>query len=285
MLFHARAVVWMVIAAGLVTATSGCSLLSKKEDPQAAVQSAVKAASKTQPAASSATPGSADFSANKELKNPIKVHLAYALWHEQQGNQVEARNSYTKVLEKNSKNIDALLGLARLDIQLSRLTDADARLQKAQKIAPKSAEVLAVIGQFHAVQKDWPRALEQLRAARVLSPFEPTYAFQLAVVQARSGDFDSALTSFTEAVGPAEAQYNIAVILQERGQSAEAEKHLQQALAIKSDLPHVQKLLTTLRQQRQDGMANPVQTAAVNETTRGPVSPIQPASHTVRAGN
>ena len=44
---------------------------------------------------------------------------------------------------------------------------------------------MAAVGQFHALQKDWPRALEQMRVARALSPFEPTYAFQLAVVQAQ----------------------------------------------------------------------------------------------------
>ena len=285
MLFHSRVGTWMVISAGLATSISGCSLVSPKPDPQSAAKAAVKAAANVPPATGSATPGSADFSSNKELKNPIKVHLAYALWHEQQGNQVEARNSYAKVLEKNSKNIDALLGLARLDMQLGRMTDADTRLQKAQKIAPKNPQVVAAVGQFHALQKDWPRALEQMRAARVLSPFEPTYAFQLAVVQARSGDFDSALTSFTEAVGPAEAQYNIGVILQEQGKSVEAEKHLQQALALKSDLPHAQKLLAAVRQQRQDDKSQLVQTAAVNEATHATAAAIQPASHAMPAAN
>ena len=280
MLFHSRVGVWLVVAAGLATVASGCSLTSKKEDPL----SAAKAAVKSQPGTGSATPGSADFSSNTKLKNPIKVHLAYALWHEQQGNQVEARNSYNKVLEKSSKNVDALLGLARLDMQLNRMTDAEARLQKAQKAAPKNPQVVAAFGQYHAVQKDWPHALEQLRAARTLSPYEPTYAFQLAVVEARSGDLVAALTSFTAAVGPAEAHYNLAVILQEQGQLTEAEKHLQQALAFKADLPHVQKLLTAMRQQRQEDKSNLAKTSSANEVSGENPSAIQPASFLQPAG-
>lgn len=275
MSFLSRSGVWLV-AAGLASTLSGCSLAPKTD-----AQSAAKAAAQSQPQSGSATPGSADFSSNKALKNPVRVHLAYALWHEQQGNQVEARNSYNTVLKKNSKNIDALLGLARLDMQLNRMVDAEARLQRAQKIAPKNPQVVAAVGQFHAVQKDWPRALELLRAARTLSPYEPTYAFQLGVVQAQSGDLTGALTSFTEAVGPAEAHYNLAVILQEQGESAQSESHLQQALALKSDLPQAQRLLSTMRQQRQGTVA---QAAATNRATGENRSPVQPAGYLQPAG-
>ena len=278
MLFQSRMSVWLLTAAGLAAMASGCAM-----SPKTDAASTAKAAAKSQ-SGSGTAPGSADFSSSNKLTNPVKVHLAYALWHEQQGNQVEARNSYNEVLKKHSKNIDAQLGLARLDMQLSRMTDAETRLQKAQKIAPKNPQVVAAVGQFHAVQRDWPRALEQMRAARVLSPYEPTYAFQLGVVQAQSGDAASALTSFTEAVGAAEAHYNLAVILQEQGQSAEAENHLQQALALKSDLPQAQKLLTAMRQQRQGEKSNLAKTAAANEATGENSSGVQPASFLQPAG-
>ena len=279
MLLLSRMSVWLVAAAGLAAMVSGCSLTPKTD-----ALNAVKASAKAQPESGSATPGSADFSSNKELKNPVKVHLAYALWHEQQGNQIEARNSYSEVLKKSSKNIDALLGLARLDMQLGRMSDAETRLQKAQKVAPKNPQVAAAVGQYHAAQRDWPRALEQMRAARVLSPYEPTYAFQLGVVQAQSGDAAAALASFTEAVGAAEAHYNVAVILQEQGHAAEAENHLKQALALKSDLPQAQKLLTAMRQQRQGDRTNLAKAPAANEATRENSSGIQPASFLQPAG-
>ena len=279
MLLLSRMSVWLVAAASFAAMVTGCSLAPKTD-----ALSAAKAAANPPPGSGTATPGSAEFSSNKELKNPVKVHLAYALWHEQQGNQVEARNSYNEVLKKSSKNIDALLGLARLDMQLSRMSDAETRLQKAQKIAPKNPQVALAVGQYHAAQQDWPRALEQMRAARALSPYEPTYAFQLGVVQARSGDMVAALTSFTEAVGAAEAHYNLAVILQEQGQSAEAENHLQQALALKSDLPQAQKLLAAMRRQRQGDKSNLAKISAANQATRENSSGVQPASFLQPAG-
>ena len=279
MLLRSRMSVWLVAAVSLAAMVSGCALAPKTD-----AMSAAKAAANSPPGSGAATPGSADFSSSTKLANPVKVHLAYALWHEQQGNQVEARNSYNEVLKKSSKNIDAMLGLARLDMQLNRMTDAEARLHKAQKIAPKNPQVAAALGQFHAAQRDWPRALEQMRTARALSPYEPTYAFQLGVVQAQSGDVDAALTSFTEAVGAAEAHYNLAVILQEQGQSAEAENHLQQALALKSNLPQAQKLLTAMRQQRQGDKAKLAQTPAANEAARENSSGVQPASFLQPAG-
>lgn len=279
MLFLSRWTVCLLAAAGLAAMASGCSLTAKKD-----VMSAAKAAATPPPVAGTVTPGSAEFSSNKELKNPVKVHLAYALWHEQQGNQVEARNSYNEVLKKSSKNIDAMLGLARLDMQVNRMSDAEVRLQKAQKIAPKNPQVAAAFGQFHAVQRDWPRALEQMRAARTLSPYEPTYAFQLGVVQAQSGDVVAALTSFTEAVGAAEAHYNLAVLLQGQGQSAEAENHLQQALALKSDLPQAHKLLAAMRLQRQGDKAKLPKSTASNEAPSENSSGVQPASFLQPAG-
>lgn len=279
MLLLSRTRIWLLAAVSLMAITPGCSLTPKTD-----ALSAVKTAAKSHPEPGSATPGSADFSSNKELKNPIKVHLAYALWHEQQGNQVEARNSYNEVLKKSSKNIDALLGLARLDMQLSRMSDAETRLQKAQKIAPKNPQVAAAVGQFHAAQRDWSRALEHMRTARTLSPYEPTYAFQLGVVQAQSGDTTAALASLTEAVGAAEAHYNLAVILQEKGQATEAESHLQQALALKADLPQAQKLLSAMRQQRQGDKTDLARASVTNQGTSEGSSGVQPASFLQPAG-
>ena len=278
MLFHKRMAVWLVAATNLAAAVSGCSL-APKSDPMSIKKAAVKQQQATNPGSGSATPGSADFSSSKELKNPIKVHLAYALWHEQQGNLLEARNSYNRVLEKNSKNIDALLGLARLDTQLNRLSDAESRLQKAQKVAPKNPQVVAAVGQFYAAQRDWPRALEQLKTARALSPYEPTYPYQLGIVQARSGDLAAALTSLTEAVGAAEAHFNLAVILQEQEKSAEAEDHLKQALALKSDLTQAQVMLNAMYHQRQENKGTVEQTAATSGAFGEKRQSVQHANH------
>lgn len=264
----------MLAAVCLTTLASGCST-AQKAGGLAGIPAQAKA-----PTGGSTTPGSADFSSSNKLNNPIKMHLAYALWNEQDHNLLEARGAYDKVLEKNPKNIDAMLGLARLDMQINRPADAEARLLKAQKLAPKNPQVAAALGEYHALRQDWPRAIEQMQAARTLSPYDPTFPFQLGIVQAKSGDVTAALGSFTEAVGPAEAHFNLGVILHEQGKASDAEYHLQQALVKKPDLPQAQKLLASLKQAR-TGLA--AASAAANPQQRQdnavlPAGYLQPAA-------
>jgi tetratricopeptide (TPR) repeat protein len=244
-------------AASLVIATMGCSLA-----PKSKTETVTKTA--TNP---SSGPVSQEFSTSDKLSNPVKTNLAYALWHEQQGNHVEARNAYNKVLElktgtwwwqKNSKDIDAMLGLARLDMVSNRMDDAYQRLQKAQKVAPKNPQVAVGLGQYYMARRDLPRALEQMQAAHLLAPYDVACAYHLGLVQAKMGDLDAALSNFKEAVGAAEAEYNLGYVLYEQGNIAAAEERLQKALTLKPKLPQAQSLLISIRQQQP---ANPTQLA------------------------
>lgn len=229
-------------------------------------------------AVSKSTPGTSDFSTSDKLRDPVKVHLAYALWHEQEGNLVEARNSYDRVLDENPRNVEALLGLSRLDIAAGRLEDAEMRLTKAQKLAPKNAQVAISRGQYYSAREEWPQALEAMQLARSLSKYDPACAYHLGYVQAKMGDTASALSNFTEAVGAAEAQYNLAYILYEQGNLVGAEDHLQRAISQKPDLSQAQSLLLTVRQQRH-GTKLPIQQARVPAASTG----VQPASYEVPA--
>lgn len=226
------------------------------------------------------SPGTSDLFVGNKLKNPVKVHLAYALWHEQEGNLIEARNSYEKVLKESPKNIDATLGLARLDIAQSRMDDAERRLSNAQKLAPKNHQVAISLGQYYSARGEWPRALEQMKLARSLSPYDQASAYHLGYVQAKTGDMTSALASFTEAVGAAEAQYNLAHILYEQGNLISAEEYLQRAISMKPDLAQAQSLLLTVRQQR-EGSKMPLVSGRGVQGLPAASQGIQPASYTV----
>lgn len=279
---------WMLTVLVMAAPGLGCSMMPKKqtassEDAVKALVAQNKEGASAAQAAASATPGSPEFSSGDELKNPIKVHLAYALWNEQEGNKIEARKSYDSVLKKQPKNIEALLGLARLDINLNRMSDAEEKLHKAQKIAPKSPEVAAALSNFYSVQQDWPRALEHMQNARRLSPYDPAYAHQLAIIQAKSGDLTTALSNFTEAVGAAEAHYNLAVLLKERGDVAAAEQHLEKALSINAELPQARRLLSSIREKQNESknIASSPSSSHGTNINRGSIEPAaysQPAS-------
>jgi tetratricopeptide (TPR) repeat protein len=235
--------------------------------------------------AGSSTPGSADFSINEKPANQIKLQLAYAAWNEQDGNLLEARGAYDKVLEKNPKNIDALMGLSRLDIRLNRMTDAEAKLEKAQKLAPKNPQVAAAFAHYHASRQDWSHAIEQIQTARTLSPYDPAFPFQLGVYQAKSGDVNAALGSFTEAVGKGEAHYNLAVLLQEQGRKSDAEYHLQQAVANKPDLPQAHRLLASIRQPHENNAPGSPAGSSGNASPRGNEQTIIPAGYSPQSSS
>ena len=227
----------------LATIAIGCSMTPKSSGLEAPKIVAQPSSEQT-----STSPGSADFSSKKNLTNPVKTHLACALWHQQEGRQLDARNSYNKVLE----------------MELNRMSDAESRLLKAQKLSPKNPQVAAAFGQYYAAQKDWPHATECLQSAHTLAPYEKAYTFQLGVIQAMSGDSTSALISLTEAGGAADAHYNLAVILQDQGQIAGVEEHLKKALALKPQLPQADKLLAAVRQTRERNQKNVTQSASIN---------------------
>lgn len=272
MVSMSRPKAWFLSFATLAALAAGCN--STPKNPAAAA--GLKTQAPTTASTSTANPGSPEFFSGTKLQNPVKVHLAYALWHEQEGNLVEARNSYNRVLDDSPKNVEALLGLARLDIALGRMEDAEKRLAKAQKIAPKNAQVAISFGQYYSARNEWPQALEQMKMARALSPYDQATAYHLGYVQAKSGDMTSALASFTEAVGAAQAQYNLAYIYHEQGNLVAAEEHLQRAISLKADLPQAQSLLLTVRQERYNNKNQMVQQPKVLESSRT----IQPASYT-----
>lgn len=271
MVRSSRFTAWLLSAASLTALASGCN--STPKPPMTARQNSPTPAVGLQA-------GSPDMPSSNKLSNPVKVHLAYALWHEQEGNLVEARNSYDRVLVDSPKNVDAMMGLARLDIALGRMDDAEKRLNKAHKIAPKNAQVSVSLGQYYAARGDQGRSLECMQTARSLSPYDPVFAYHLGCAQAKTGDLTSALANFTEAVGAAEAQYNLAYILHGLGDLMAAEEHLQKAIALKPDLAQAQTLLLTVRQQRHGGKAQMAGASRPPQNSGQGSQDVQPVSYT-----
>ena len=228
----------------IVLLLTGCSLTNKWTS-----SNAKRAPSSTEPVAGIASVGSPDLQATKKV-DPVKLHLAYATWHEQTGNYAEARKSYAMVLEKSRKEVDAMLGLARIDRVYGRDAEADAQLKKTLKCHPKNPKVLVAIGEVHAARQEWPQALEKMRAAHSLAPYDNIYQYHLAVVEARSGDIPPALEHFIRSVGEAQAYYNLGYILNEQGRTTEAETHLVKALALKPDLKQAETVLASIRSGR-----------------------------------
>lgn len=196
---------------------------------------------------SSPSRGSADVSLSSKLKDPIKVQLAYAAWHEQKSNFVEARSAYLKVLDKKPKELEALLGLARIEQMYERDEECDQALERALKHHPKDPRVFVAMGQIYATRGDLDEALDKMHTAQKLAPLEPIYEYHLAVIEARAGEIELAMEHFKRSVGQAEAHNNVGIILNEQGKTAEAEMHLAKAVQLKPELKQASTALAEIR--------------------------------------
>jgi tetratricopeptide (TPR) repeat protein len=170
--------------------------------------------------------------AERNLKDPAALHLAYGRFEEQVGQPAEARVSYEKALAENPHSIDAILGIARLDQLADKPKEAEAGFQRALAMRPGDPALLAACGQFYASQKRWPEARRDLSAAIAAAPKVQIYKHQLAVAETRSGDINAGLAVFNQLVGPEKAHYNVAFLLAQEGKQEAAAQECRAALTL-----------------------------------------------------
>ena len=209
-----------------------------------------------------------------EPKDPNSLRIAYGKLMEETGQTGEARSQYAAVIQEEPKNVDAILGLGRLDELSGDLVSAEKHFQKAVSVAPDYPLAHYSLGQFYAKRKNWLAATESLTQAMLADPHEPQYRYALAVSLARQGEIDAALPHFIRTVGDAEAHYNIGLILQEQGQLDGAERQFSIALTKDPTLTQAKRWLAHLR-------GEPETPVAQGSTAPTKVeSPVVPTAHT-----
>lgn len=185
-----------------------------------------------------------------DLKDPERLHVAYGKLSEQTGDYVTARENYESALRQNQHTEEAILGLARLDLLAGRLAEAERRFREAVEVAPTSPLTNEALGQFYLTQNRYAEAAAQLQHGLTVAPDNKRLRHKLGIALARSGNIVAAEPQFIQAVGDAEADYNIGLILYEQGHTAEAEQRFLQAVLKKPTLAPAQHWLDTVRQER-----------------------------------
>lgn len=204
-------------------------------------------------------------------KNPARLKMAYGQLMEENGQYAEARKNYSDVIELQPKNVEAILGLARIDQISGNVDQAEQGFRRAAKLDSSSAAAQFGLGQFYASQKRWKESSQALTKAMLAAPDETRYRYALAVSLVHAGDVDSALPHFIRTIGEAEAHYNVGLILQEEGRWSDAERQFTLAVAKKPDLTAAQNWLAHLRAQHPQSI--PPTDAAPTD------SPVIPAGH------
>ena len=216
------------------------------------------------------------------------VDLAYAQWMEADGNLTKAREHYARVAGERPESIEAILGLARIDMMSGRTHEAEQGFRTALRIDPSSPQALHALGQFYAAQHRWSEAVETLNKAMLAAPTEKTYRHDLAVAMVHTGDVNGALPHFVRTVGDAEAHYNVGLILRETGRLRDAEEQMLLAVTKNPDLHQAQYWLDEIRREHETSIVadTPPQTelplTRVSHQTAPqgsrPVPPTAPAS-------
>lgn len=182
----------------------------------------------------------------KEEPSP-KLNLEYAKFKESGGDLTTARHSYELVLSKEPNNVEAIMGMARLNLKAQRLVEAEEGFKRALALKPKSTEVLSEIGNFYSDQQRWDKAVPILQECQRLEPHEKKFQYNLAVALAKSGQTKEALPHFKESVPEGAAHYNVGRILIEQGKRQEAEEQFAIAIAKDPTLTDAQYWIDEIR--------------------------------------
>jgi tetratricopeptide (TPR) repeat protein len=212
------------------------------------------------------------------LDSPTKkvgpqVYVAAGRLLENQGKYEQAEEQYQKALAIAPADVSALVGMARLHDRQGQSAKAVELYHRALKADPKSALAYNDLGLCHARQRQLDPSIQALGRAVQLQPENAKYRNNLATVLVEAGRTDDALRELSALGSPAVAHYNVGYLLHKKGQTADAQRHLQQALVLDPEMSPAREMLAQIVG---SSTAPPAQ-AAIPHPARAPQALTGPA--------
>ena len=158
------------------------------------------------------------------LTNAYNAYLA--------GNNQEAQSLYKRVLQRDTRNVDALLGMGAIAEREGRINDALGWYQKVLEVEPKNATALSAYAAN--VTQDDQVGVAKFRKILQENPNDANAHANLGAFYAGQSQWADAQQSYFEAYrlnATAENAFNLAVSLDQMGKPALALPYYQQALA------------------------------------------------------
>ena len=205
--------------------------------------SAIAAAFTTKPKIETDDPTSL---ASKSGKMGPDVYVGLGRLYESQNKPAEAVAQYQKALSISPSDLGAMVSLARLYDRRGESAKAIDYYHKAIKANPKSALAHNDLGLCYARQKQYQQATESLNKAIALQPTNPKYRNNMATVMVELGRTDEAYKQLAAINSEAVAHYNLAYLLEQKGQNGPAILHLQQAISRDPSLAPAHEMLAQL---------------------------------------
>jgi len=123
------------------------------------------------------------------------VHVTLGLLESTLGKNGPALQEFQKVLDLNSRDADALIGMAAVYENMGRSTDAEANLKRAIGLRPDYWDGYRALAEFYDRQKRTPDAILQYRRIIELTPDNPEAYSDLGVQYMQLSDSESALAA------------------------------------------------------------------------------------------
>ncbi len=169
------------------------------------------------------------------------LYVAAARVHETHNNLVAAEEQYQIALKISETDLAAMLGYAHLLDRQGKLDEATHYYQQAAQHHPQDATAHNDLGLCYARRGMLNESAVELAKAVELQPQKQLYRNNIATVFVELGRPEQALQHLMVTEQPAVAHYNLACLLQQRGQAQAAASHFAQAARHDPSLPGVQE--------------------------------------------
>ena len=136
----------------------------------------------------------ADCYENAAALTPLETRWPYYLGRVRraQGRNELAGANFRRVLELVADHVPALVQLAEVELEASRLDDAESLLQIARFAEPESAAVAFALGRVAAERREYAAAVEHFEAALRSEPRATAIHYPLALAHRALGDEERA---------------------------------------------------------------------------------------------
>jgi len=175
-----------------------------------------------------------------------ELYLAMAKMSDQGGNSAHARSMYQRALSIQPDNLAGMLALARLEDRDGELDAALHYYRQAVQMHPKSAQALNDLSLCFARRGQLTEAVAPLVQAVRMEPSKQLYRNNIAKVLIELNQIDAAVQHLSAVHPPAIAQYNMGVLLYQRGRRDEAIHFLTAAAQIDPSFASANTLLVEL---------------------------------------
>jgi tetratricopeptide (TPR) repeat protein len=164
------------------------------------------------------------------------VHVQLGDLHRKKGDVAAARAAYTRALAIDPLSVEALSGLAAIDVSAGKGADARARVAAALAKRPDSARLVLLAGQIDAQVGDLAAAERAYRRVVELDPANDTVYDLLGRLYQAQGRTEQAIAEFDRLAQrlpkPASVHTFVGTLLESQNRMEEARHRYEQALGI-----------------------------------------------------